>query len=121
MRLLSRRSLILSLLALSASRAQAADKLQLIMFDRVGCPWCAKWDAEVGNVYHKTWEGERAPLRRLSMHPPYPSDLSFITNIIYSPTFVLVRGRQEIGRIVGYPGEAHFYVQLSQLLEKAGV
>ena len=121
MKALTRRSLVLGTLALSAAGANAAGKLQLVMFDRVGCPWCAKWDAEVGEVYHKTWEGERAPLRRLSMHPPYPSDLSFITNIIYSPTFVLVRDRQEIGRIVGYPGEAHFYVQLSQLLEKAGV
>lgn len=117
---LTRRSLVLGAAGLVALPAHAAGKLQLVMFDRVGCPWCAKWDAEVGAVYHKTWEGERAPLRRLSMHPPYPSDLSFITNIIYSPTFVLVRGRQEIGRIVGYPGEAHFYVQLSQLIEKAG-
>ena len=110
----------MGLSALAVAPAQAGDKLQLVMFDRVGCPWCAKWDAEVGGVYDKTWEGERAPLRRLSMHPPYPSDLAFITNIIYSPTFVLVRGRKEIGRIVGYPGEAHFYVQLSQLIEKAG-
>ncbi len=118
---LTRRSLLLGAVALSARPVLAGDKIQLVMFDRVGCPWCAKWDAEVGEVYHKTWEGERAPLRRLSMHPPYPKDLSFITNIIYSPTFVLVRGRREVGRIVGYPGEAHFYVQLSQLLEKAGV
>lgn len=118
---LSRRSLVLGVVGLAAAPAQAADPLQLVMFDRVGCPWCAKWDAEVGGVYHKTWEGERAPLRRLGMHPPYPNDLSFITKIIYSPTFVLVRGRQEIGRIVGYPGEAHFYVQLSQLIEKAGL
>lgn len=117
----TRRSLILGTAGLAIAPAQAAGKLQLVMFDRVGCPWCAKWDAEVGKVYHKTWEGEQAPLRRIGMHPPYPSDLSFITNIIYSPTFVLVRGRREIGRIVGYPGEAHFYVQLSQLIEKAGV
>ncbi len=120
MTLLSRRSLIMSAMALGLAPAQAAGKLQLVMFDRVGCPWCAKWDSEVGNVYHKTWEGERAPLRRLSMHPPYPSDLSFITGIVYSPTFVLVKDGREIGRIVGYPGEAHFYVQLSQLIEKAG-
>ena len=120
MMLFSRRSLVLGALALGALPSQAADKLQLVMFDRVGCPWCAKWDQEVGNVYHKTWEGEQAPLRRLSMHPPYPSDLAFITGILYSPTFVLVKGRREIGRIVGYPGEAHFYVQLSQLIEKAG-
>lgn len=120
MKSLSRRSLVLGSLALGTVSAKAAGQLQLVMFDRVGCPWCAMWDKEVGNVYHKTWEGERAPLRRLSMHPPYPSDLAFIKDILYSPTFVLVKDGREIGRIVGYPGEAHFYVQLSQLIEKAG-
>ena len=103
-----------------ADGVRAADALQLVMFDRAGCPWCAKWDAEVGPAYDKTWEGQQAPIRRLSMHPPYPSDLSFVRDIVYSPTFVLVRDRKEIGRIIGYPGEAHFYVKLSQLLEKAG-
>ncbi len=120
---LGRRSFLflpIGLVLANSAVAQTVDKFELVMFDRVGCPWCAKWDAEVGPAYNKTWEGQRAPLRRLSMHPPYPSDLSFIKNIIYSPTFVLVRGRAEIGRIVGYPGEAFFYVKLSQLLEKAG-
>ena len=120
MRPVSRRLLLGAALGLVSGTAQASETLQLVMFDRVGCPWCAKWDAEVGPVYHKTWEGQQAPLRRLSMHPPYPSDLSFVTGIIYSPTFVLVQGRREIGRIVGYPGEAFFYVKLSQLLAKAG-
>ncbi len=120
MGILTRRGLLAAAAALAVGQAQAADGLQLVMFDRLGCPWCAKWDAEVGPAYHKTWEGKQAPLRRLSMHPPYPSDLSFVKGIIYSPTFVLVHGRKEIGRIIGYPGEAHFYVKLSQLLEKAG-
>ena len=120
---ISRRSLLFASLAsagFGGRSAFAASGFELIMFDRVGCPWCAKWDAEVGPAYSKTWEGQRAPLRRLSMHPPYPSDLSFIKGIIYSPTFVLIKGRTEIGRIVGYPGEAFFYVKLSQLLVKAG-
>ncbi len=123
MNLLSRRALLFGTLVLTCIdgiSAFAADKLQLIMFERAGCPWCAKWDAEVGPVYEKTWEGKRAPIRRLSMYPPYPPALSFIKDIVYSPTFVLIRGKSEIGRIVGYPGEAFFYVNLSQLLEKAG-
>ena len=120
MTVVSRRLLLAAALGLVSGAAHASDPLQLVMFDRIGCPWCAKWDAEVGPVYHKTWEGKQAPLRRLSMHPPYPSDLSFITGIVYSPTFVLVQGRREIGRIIGYPGEAFFYVKLSQLLVRAG-
>ena len=120
MKVVSRRVLLAASLGIASSPVSAADRLQLVMFDRVGCPWCAKWDAEVGPAYHKSWEGKQAPLRRLSMHPPYPSDLSFVSGILYSPTFVLVQGRREVGRIVGYPGEAFFYVKLSQLLAKAG-
>ena len=96
----------------------AKSGLQLIMFDQVGCPWCAKWQKEVGVVYPKTFEGKRAPLRRLNMFGDRPPELAFIKQVIYSPTFVLIDGGREIGRIVGYPGEAHFYVQLSQLLDK---
>jgi len=98
--------------------AQAKGKLLLIMFDQAGCPWCAKWQKEVGVVYDKTFEGKRAPLRRLNMFGDLPPELAFIKKIIYSPTFVLTDGNKELGRIVGYPGEAHFYVQLSQLLDK---
>lgn len=97
---------------------RAAGNLELIMFEQLGCPWCAKWEAEVGGVYAKTYEGKRAPVRRVRMFDARPPGLEFIENILYSPTFVLIEGRREIGRITGYPGEAHFYVQLSQLLEK---
>lgn len=100
------------------SAARAKGKLQLIMFEQDGCPWCAKWEAEVGVVYHKTYEGKRAPVRRVDMYDERPPELAFVENIMYSPTFVLIEGNREIGRITGYPGEAHFYVQLSQLLDK---
>ena len=38
---------------------------ELLMFDEPGCPWCRKWDAEVGGAYPKSDEGRRAPLRRI--------------------------------------------------------
>lgn len=103
---------------LAPARLRAGPKLELIMFDQVGCPWCARWQKDVGFVYSQTYEGKRAPLRRLDMFGKRPPSLAFIKGIKYSPTFVLIDGKREIGRIIGYPGEAHFYVQLSQLLDK---
>ena len=107
----------LSAARLAVYEANAKGKLQLIMFDQVGCPWCAKWQKEIGEIYHTTPEGKRAPVRRVDMFGERPPELTFIKEILYSPTFVLIDGQKEIGRITGYPGEAHFYVQLSQLID----
>lgn len=98
--------------------ANAKGKLELIMFDQVGCQWCAKWQKEVGGVYHKSYEGKRAPVRRVDMFGDRPAELAFIKDIVYSPTFVLVQDGRELGRITGYPGKAHFYVLLSQMLSE---
>jgi hypothetical protein len=75
------------------------------------------WDEEVGVVYHKTVEGRLAPLRRISIHETRPADLRPITGVRYSPTFVLIDGGHEVGRIVGYPGEDHFWGLLQVLLD----
>lgn len=90
------------------------------MFERQGCPYCRRWLAEVGPVYPKTAEGRVAPLRRVDLAASRPADLSAIKGLIYTPTFVLVRGGRELGRITGYAGDAFFWGQLQELLGDAG-
>ena len=94
--------------------AQAAE---LVMFESEGCVWCAAWDRDVGEVYAKTEEGRLAPLRRVDIRAR-PADLSHLDGIVYTPTFVLLDGGQEIGRIVGYPGEDSFWGLLGELVRK---
>ena len=91
---------------------------ELIMLEEAGCGWCDRWNEEVGVVYHKTTEGKRAPLRRLDIHDRLPKDLAFLNKGGYTPTFVLVSGGREIGRIRGYPGEDFFWGLLGVLLKK---
>jgi hypothetical protein len=93
------------------------ESAELVMFEAPLCEWCAAWDDEVGVVYHKTSEGRLAPLRRVALHQPRPADLAPIAGVRYSPTFVLLDQGREVGRIVGYPGEAHFWGLLQGLLE----
>lgn len=88
------------------------------MFESPVCEWCEMWDDEVGVVYHKTREGRQAPLRRVTLHEPRPADLEAIAAVRYSPTFVLWDRGREVGRIVGYPGEDHFWGLLEEMLEK---
>ena len=97
------------------SLARAAE---LIMFHDVHCVWCARFDAEIGPVYAKTKEGQRAPLRRVDVAKPVPPELAFIEAERLTPLFVLIDNGREIGRIRGYPGEDHFWGLLGMLLAK---
>lgn len=104
---------------LSSAVAQAdAAQASLVMFEEPGCPWCAQWDRDIGDSYALTDEGRQAPIRRVDMSRPRPDDLVQVKNIRFSPTFVLLRDGQEVGRITGYPGEDFFWPLLNELLAK---
>ena len=96
--------------------AQAANAAELIMYRRDGCPWCAKWDREIGPIYPKTDLNQRAPLRLINLD--HDRDLPITHGAIrYTPTFVLADNGREVGRIEGYPGEDYFWPRVTNLLE----
>ncbi len=95
----------------------ALQAAQLIMVEQNACEWCQVWNEEVGVVYSKTPEGKIAPLRRVDIHDPLPKDLSFISHLRFTPTFILVHKGKEFGRINGYPGEDFFWGMLVKLFE----
>ena len=91
---------------------------ELVMFGSPHCPWCEAWESEVGAIYPKTAEGRLAPLRRVDIDQPWPPELAYIDRVVFTPTFVLLVEGREVGRILGYPGEAHFWELLDSLLRK---
>lgn len=97
--------------------AQIAAAAELVMVEEAGCTWCERWNEEIGVVYHKTDEGQRAPLRRVDIDE-LPVDVTFKTRPRYTPTFVLVEGGTEVGRIEGHPGEDFFWPMLNRLMDK---
>ena len=97
---------------------QAAPAAELLMFEEKWCTWCERWNAEVGDVYARTEEGRRAPLRRVDMHGEFPKDIRLSSRPQFTPTFVLVEDGREVGRIEGYPGEDFFWGLLNRLLTK---
>ena len=105
----------LFMLVSAATTGQAAE---LVMFRQALCEWCEVWDEEVGVVYNKTDEGKQAPIRMVDIFEERPADLKDIKSVIFTPTFVLIENDTEVGRILGYPGEAFFWGMLSQLLKK---
>ncbi len=106
------------LIAAPWSAPGSAQAAELVMFETLGCPWCLARAAEVGAIYHKTAEGRTAPLRRLDIGDPRPPDLVALPGIMYTPTFVLMDGGRDVGRIVGFPGEDHFWGLLGELLQR---
>lgn len=91
---------------------------ELVMFEQLGCTWCAAWDAEVGGAYAVTEEGRQAPLRRVDIDDDRPRDLADVGAVRFTPTFVVIDQGREVGRILGYPGEDMFYGLLDQILKK---
>ncbi|ULK99749.1 thioredoxin [Bradyrhizobium sp. I71] len=100
-------------LALPATGLRAAE---LVMFERPGCVWCARFNAEIAPIYAKTEESQAAPLRRVDLNSPLPADLAGIDPGVFTPTFVVVKEGREIGRIRGYPGDAFFFGLLDRIL-----
>jgi len=101
------------ILSISASVVSAAE---LVMFEQVGCVWCAKWNAAIAPVYPKTAEGKFAPLRRVDIDTGSRKGLKLGAPVHYTPTFVVVEDGQELGRIEGYPGEDFFWGLLDKIL-----
>lgn len=94
---------------------------ELVMFERPGCPWCIRWHKEVGPIYPKTPEGERAPLRPVMVGPQVQTLYRLKEPVFYTPTFVLVEKGEEIGRITGYMGDDAFWGLMKMLAAKLDV
>lgn len=88
------------------------------MFHSPDCEWCETWDEEIGVGYDKTSESKQAPLRRVNVDDQKTVN-GLKRPIAYTPTFVLMSGGREVGRITGHPGVDFFYPLLAELLAKA--
>jgi hypothetical protein len=110
---------MLTLLWVAGLLAQTPSEapVTLLMIEERGCPYCARWDREVRLGYANSAEGRFAPLMRRLRGSP---DISFLTNVVYTPTFVLLVQGQEVGRIIGYSGADFFWAELGALLARTG-
>lgn len=95
----------------------AGSNIRLIMVEEKGCRFCRLWDAEIGRAYPKSAEGRFAPLKRVRRGAP---EIRGFSPIVYTPTFIVVRSGEEVGRITGYPGRDYFWSELTPILSAAG-
>lgn len=109
---------ISSAATLLVAAAQTVGAAELVMFERAGCPWCARWNREIAPVYPKTAEGRAAPLRRIDIDAARPADPTFGAPVRFTPTFVVVDRGREVGRITGYMSEDSFWGLLADVLAR---
>src|SRR4051812_42233034 len=105
----------LMLLAGVLANVAGACAAELLMFDDPTCPWCRRWDAEIGRGYSRSPEGQQAPLRRIYIREQSRAGVALAKPVNATPTFVLVEDGQEVGRLAGYAGRDFFYPMLDEL------
>jgi len=111
--------LFISLVLLCLSHQ--ANATVLIMVEQDDCPFCDRFNDEIGPVYAKTDEGKRAPLVRLDLYEPWPETYNAIEKAPVArvtPMFILVHDGKEIDRLYGYDGDEFFWFLLGEMLEK---
>lgn len=106
------------LIALALLAGRPAPAAELLVFEETGCPYCIAWDRDIGEYFHLTDEARVLTLRRVNLDKPLPKDLRHIAEVRYTPTFVVLDGKTEIGRITGYIGQFQFWGLLGEILEK---
>lgn len=107
--------LVATVMLLAGARAEAAT---LLMLERPGCMYCARFDAEIAPAWPNTEEGRRAPLRRVDLTAPWPEDLGGVARDVVTPTFVLIEDGREVDRLRGYPGDGFFWHLVGKMLAK---
>jgi hypothetical protein len=94
-----------------------AGEVELLMFEEPGCVWCARWNAEISDIYPKTQEGRAAPLHRIQIRDGVPEGMQLTSRPAFTPTFVVIKDNVEVGRIEGYPGADFFWGLLGRILQ----
>ena len=102
----------------SITALKSAVAVELIMVHSPTCEWCDTWEDEVGVIYTRTEQGKRVPLRRIDVDDIPTSAINIGWPVAFPPTFLLLNGKQEVGRITGFSGESHFCYFLDELLKK---
>lgn len=115
----TRRALLAGLIFatwVSPIRAGGSRDRALVMYRRVGCPWCKAWDRDIGEIYPRTDLGATFPLREVDLGREGDGGVALARPVRYTPTFVLVEDDRELARIEGYPGEDFFWARLELLV-----
>ena len=113
------RIILIAVLLLLVSPINAAEKNGLFRIVYVfsdHCVFCKAWERDVGSLYGDTEYAKKAPLFKMeiSLFREHFTDVT--PNVSVTPTFILMSGNDEVGRIVGYQNRDMFFWALSEYI-----
>ena len=108
--------LLLVFVLLSLKSSFADNKLLMITADY--CIYCQIWEREIGEIYPKTDISKEFPLERIELDEHSISNDSDNYETKITPTFVFLKEKEEIGRIIGYSNAEMFWWQVDEILDR---
>ncbi len=93
--------------------------LELIVIEADGCIYCGLFRRDVLPSYAVSDQGKQMPVRFVDVNDTDKARLDLKTSVDIVPTFIVVKSRQEVGRISGYMGPEDFFHSISYLLASA--
>ena len=117
--LLMAKFILFTVLLLIGSPIIASEKnglFRLVYVFADHCVFCKAWERDVGSLYGDTEYAKKAPLFKMeiSLYRDHFTDLT--PNVSVTPTFILMSGKDEVGRIVGYKNRDMFFWALSEYI-----
>ena len=93
--------------------------LELVVIEADGCIYCGLFRRDVLPSYAVSDQGKQMPVRFVDVNDTDKARLDLKTPVDIVPTFIVVKSRQEVGRISGYMGPEDFFHSISYLLASA--
>jgi thioredoxin-related protein len=128
MRSIFRSTLLVALVLMpfTASRAEVdpsaaapTGTFELVVVEAEGCIYCEVFRRDVLPRYEASAQAKDLPVRFVDINDIAADHLKFNSGVDIVPTFVVVKSRQEVGRISGYMGLENFFHSISYLLSTA--
>ena len=99
---------------INASEKNGLFRLVYVFSDQ--CVFCKAWERDVGSLYGDTEYAKRAPLFKIDIKLFSKHFTDVTPKVSGTPTFILMNGNDEVGRIVGYKNRDMFFWALSEYI-----
>ncbi len=91
-------------------------ELELIVMEAPGCNYCNVFRRDILPSYEVSERGKQLPVRFIDVNDVSKTGIELQSPIDILPTFVIVKGNRELGRIPGYMGQEDFFHSINYLL-----
>ena len=102
--------------------ALAEEDVVLVYIYSPSCGACQQFDREVGPIYPKTTEAQTLPMQKIRYEAWRDGTAPFahcaMSPVLGTPTFIQIRGCEELDRVTGYSDQELFWLALRRMLNR---